>query len=166
MDDHAYRRKALEDALESRVMLLDGAMGTMIQQKNLSAADFGGPALDGCNEILVKTRPDVILDVHRAYLEAGADIVETDTFGATPIVLAEYQLADQAFELNRIAAQIARRAAEEFSRPGRLRFVAGSMGPTTRAITVTGGVTFDDLKLAFYEQARGLAEGGADLLLV
>jgi 5-methyltetrahydrofolate--homocysteine methyltransferase len=166
MDDHNYRRQALEDALQSRILVLDGAMGTMIQQKDLSAADFGGPALDGCNENLVKTRPDAILEVHRAYLQAGADIVETDTFGATPIVLAEYQLADQAFELNRTATQIARRAAEEFSRPGRLRFVAGSMGPTTRAITVTGGVTFEELKLSFYEQARGLAEGGADLLLV
>jgi 5-methyltetrahydrofolate--homocysteine methyltransferase len=161
-----HRRQALLDALDSRILILDGAMGTMIQQQNLSAADFGAPHLEGCNEVLVRARPEVILGIHRAYLEAGADIVETDTFGGTPLVLAEYGLAADARELNRLAAGLARQAADEFSKPGRPRFVAGSMGPTTRAISVTGNVTFDELKLTFYEQALGLLEGGADLLLV
>jgi len=149
-----------------RVLVLDGAMGTMLQQRLLTAADFGGAALEGCNEVLVRTRPDVVLDIHRRYFLAGADIVETDTFGATPLVLAEYGLADEAQELNRRAAELARQAAREFSRPGRPKFVAGSMGPTTRAITVTGGVTFPELREHYYVQAKGLVEGGADLLMV
>ncbi len=152
--------------MATRILVLDGAMGTMIQQRHLGPDDFGGAALDGCNENLVLTRPDVILDIHRAYYEAGADIVETDTFGATPLVLAEYGLEAQARLINSTAARIARQAAEEFSRPGRPRFVAGSIGPTTKAITVTGGVTFSELIGTFYEQAAGLIDGGADLLLV
>ena len=99
MTDRAQRRQALLDALASRIVVLDGAMGTMVQQKNLSAADFGGPALEGCNEVLVRTRPDVILDIHRAYLEAGSDIIETDTFGGTRIVLAEYHLENETASL-------------------------------------------------------------------
>jgi 5-methyltetrahydrofolate--homocysteine methyltransferase len=166
MTDQQYRRQAFEDALATRILVLDGAMGTMLQQRHLTAADFGGAALEGCNENLVRTRPDVILDIHRAYFEAGADMVETDSFGGTPLVLAEYGLADQALELNRRAAELARQAAAEFSRPGRLRFVAGSMGPTTKAISVTGGVTFAELQDSFYVQAQGLIEGGADVLLV
>jgi len=166
MNQAEDRRQALFDALESRIVVLDGAMGTMIQQQHLTAADFGGPQLEGCNEVLVRTRPEVILGIHRAYLEAGADVVETDTFGGTPIVLGEYSLAEEARALNRRAAELARQAAEEFSKPGRTRFVAGSMGPTTRAITVTGNVTFEELKQAFYEQAAGLVEGGVDILLV
>lgn len=141
-------------------------MGTMLQQQHLTAADFGGASLEGCNEVLVKTRPDVVLAIHRAYLEAGSDIIETDTFGGTPLVLAEYGLADEAAELNRAAAQLARQAAEEYSTPSRPRFVAGSIGPTTKAITVTGGVTFPELREHFRVQARALVEGGADLLLV
>ncbi|HXZ18309.1 MAG TPA: methionine synthase [Candidatus Acidoferrales bacterium] len=160
------RRNALLDALDSRILILDGAMGTMIQQQHLTAADFGGAQLEGCNEVLVRTRPDVILSIHRAYLEASADIIETDTFGGTPLVLGEYGLAAEARELNRGAAALARQAADEFSTPGRPRFVAGSMGPTTRAITVTGNVTFDELRQTFYEQAMGLLEGGADIFLV
>ena len=166
MTNAEIRRQALYDALESRILVIDGAMGTMLQQRHLTAADFGGPELEGCNENLVVTRPDVILDVHRAYFEAGADIVETDTFGGTSIVLAEYGLQDRAYELNRRAAELARQAAEQSSKPGRPRFVAGSIGPTTKAITVTGGVTFEELKRAFYEQAKGLIDGGADILLV
>src|SRR5215469_5594976 len=123
-------------------------MGTMLQQKSLTAADFGGPSLEGCNENLVRTRPDVVLDIHRKYFEAGADIVETNTFGGTPIVLAEYGLAAEALELNRLAALLARQAADEASKPGKPRFVGGSMGPTTKAITVTGGVTFEELRAA------------------
>ena len=166
MTNPQERRQALLEALESRILVLDGAMGTMVQQRHLTAEDFGGPALEGCNENLVVTRPDVILDIHRAYYESGADMVETDTFGATPLVLAEYGLQDQAHELNVAAARLARQAAAEFDKPGRPRFVAGSIGPTTKAITVTGGVTFPDLIHHFYVQAKGLVEGGADVLLV
>jgi len=146
--------------------VLDGAMGTMLQQRNLTAEDFGGAALEGCNENLVRTRPDVVLDIHRKYFEAGSDIVETNSFGGATIVLAEYGLAADAHLLNRRAAQLARQAADEFSTPGKPRFVAGSVGPTTKAITVTGGVTFEGLGEAYYAQAKGLVEGGVDLLLV
>ena len=156
----------LRELLRERILVLDGAMGTMIQQLNLMAADFGGAHLEGCNEHLVWSKPEAILSIHRKYLEAGSDIIETNTFGGSPIVLAEYQLQDQAFELNRAAAQLARRAADEFSTSSRPRFVAGSMGPTTKAITVTGGVSFAQLRDAYYEQARGLIEGGVDLLLL
>ncbi len=166
MRDLRSSEKALRELLAKRILVLDGAMGTMLQQRNLSAADFGGPALEGCNENLVVTRPDVVLDIHRKYFEAGADIVETDSFGGTPLVLAEYGLQAQAQELNRRAAELARQAAEEFSTPGRPRFVAGSMGPTTKAITVTGGVTFEGLLDSYSVQAKGLIEGGSDLLLV
>ena len=166
MTDREIRRQALLDALRSRIVVLDGAMGTALQQRNLGPEDFGGPELEGCNENLVITRPDVVLDIHRSYYAAGADMVETNTFGATPIVLAEYGLEDKALEINRRAAELARQAAEEFSRPGRPRFVAGSIGPTTKAITVTGGVTFSELREAFHAQAKGLVEGGADILLV
>ncbi|MGB8473851.1 MAG: homocysteine S-methyltransferase family protein, partial [Candidatus Acidiferrum sp.] len=158
--------KALRELLSERILVLDGAMGTMLQQRHLTAEDFGGPALEGCNENLVRTRPDVVLDIHRKYFEAGSDIVETNSFGGAPIVLAEYGLAADAHELNRRAAELARQAADEFSKPGRLRFVAGSVGPTTKAITVTGGVTFEGLGEAYYAQAKGLVEGGVDLLLV
>ncbi len=166
MNDFDIRQQALLDALETRILVLDGAMGTMVQQHQLTAADFGGPALEGCNENLVLTRPDVILDIHRAYFEAGADMVETDTFGGTPLVLAEYGLRDHAAELNTAAARLARQAAAEFSTPGRLRFVAGSIGPTTKAITVTGGVTFPQLVDHFYQQSKALVEGGVDVLLI
>ncbi|MCP5111889.1 MAG: dihydropteroate synthase, partial [bacterium] len=160
------RIEALRDALNSRVVVLDGAMGTMLQQWELGATDFGGPELEGCNENLVLTRPDVILDVHRAYLKAGADAVETDTFGGTPLVLAEYGIEEKAHQVNFEAARLARQAAEECSEAGRPRFVAGSMGPTTKAITVTGGVTFRELEQNFYVQAKGLTEGGAALLVL
>ncbi|MGC2752045.1 MAG: methionine synthase [Candidatus Acidiferrum sp.] len=158
--------KALRELLSERILVLDGAMGTMLQQRHLTAEDFGGAALEGCNENLVRTRPDVVLDIHRKYFEAGSDIVETNSFGGAPIVLAEYGLAADAHFLNKRAAELARQAADEFSKPGRPRFVAGSVGPTTKAITVTGGVTFDGLIEAYYAQAKGLVEGGVDLLLV
>src|SRR5271165_4976211 len=166
MRDLKESAKALRALLSERVLVLDGAMGTMLQQCDLKAADFGGAALEGCNENLVRTRPDVVLDIHRKYFAAGSDIVETNTFGGTPIVLAEYGLQAEAFELNKKAAELARAAAEEFSTAARPRFVAGSMGPTTKAITVTGGVTFEGLRENYYVQAKGLVEGGADLLLV
>jgi 5-methyltetrahydrofolate--homocysteine methyltransferase len=158
--------KALRELLSQRILVLDGAMGTMLQQRQLTATDFGGAALEGCNENLVRTRPDVVLDIHRKYFEAGSDVVETNSFGGAPIVLAEYGLEADAHELNRRAAELARQAAAEFSTPGEPRFVAGSMGPTTKAITVTGGVTFEQLREAYYVQAKGLVEGGADLLTV
>src|SRR6184192_1747627 len=158
--------RALRELLAERILVLDGAMGTMLQQRNLNAADFGGAALEGCNENLVRTRPDVVLDIHRKYFEAGSDIVETNSFGGAPIVLAEYGLAADAHLLNKRAAELARQAADEFSTPGKPRFVAGSVGPTTKAITVTGGVTFSELRETYYTQAKGLVEGGADLLLV
>jgi 5-methyltetrahydrofolate--homocysteine methyltransferase len=159
-------QKALRELLAERVVVLDGAMGTMLQQRNLYAADFGGPALEGCNENLVRTRPDVVLDIHRKYYEAGADIVETNSFGGTPLVLGEYDLQADAHELNKRAAELARQAAEEYSKPAKPRFVAGSMGPTTKAITVTGGVSFEGLCDSYYVQAKGLIEGGVDFLLV
>ncbi len=160
------RQQTLAQILEQRVLVLDGAMGTMLQQCNLTAADFGGAALEGCNENLNRTRPDVVQGIHRAYLEAGSDMVETNSFGGTPLVLAEYGLEAEAYELNVRAAQLARQAAADFSTGARPRFVAGSMGPTTKAITVTGGVTFRQLVEHFYLQAKGLVDGGADVLLV
>ena len=165
-DERLARRQALEDALSSRILLLDGAMGTMLQDRNLTAEDFGGPELEGCNENLVLTRPDVILDVHRAYYRAGSDIIETNTFGSGSVVLAEYDIADRAFEISKIAASLARQAAAEFDTPDRTHFVAGSMGPTTKSLTLTGGVSFQDLSDSYYQQSKGLVEGGADILLL
>src|SRR5215467_6650255 len=123
MRDFAHIAKTLTELMQQRVIVLDGAMGTMLQQRQLSAADFGGTALEGCNENLVRTRPDVLLDVHRKYLEAGADIIETNTFGSTPLVLGEYGLSADAYEISKRAAELARQAADEFSKPGRPRFV-------------------------------------------
>jgi 5-methyltetrahydrofolate--homocysteine methyltransferase len=158
--------KALRELLAERILVLDGAMGTMLQQRDLTAADFGGNTLEGCNENLVRTRPDVVLDIHRKYFAAGSDIVETNSFGSTPLVLAEYGLEAEAHYLSKRSAELARQAADEFSTPRKPRFVAGSMGPTTKAITVTGGVTFAGLLDSYYVQAKGLVEGGSDLLLI
>jgi len=160
------RTEELRALMAERILVLDGATGTMLQSKDLGADDFGGEEYEGCNEILVRTRPDVILDVHRAYLEAGADIIETNTFGGTPLVLAEYGLENEARDLNRRAAELAVTAAREFSAEARPRFVAGSIGPTTRAISVTGGITFSELVRTFGEQVRGLLEGGAEIIFV
>ncbi len=156
----------LEESLRERILVFDGATGTAIQAHNLTAEDFGGAHLDGCNENLVFTRPDVVLDIHRGYLTAGADIIETNTFGATSIVLAEYGLEDKVREINETAARLARQAAAEHSTTSRPRFVAGSIGPTTKAISVTGGVTFNQLVDIFHDQAAGLVAGGADILIV
>ena len=165
------RATQLKSLLQERIIVLDGAMGTAIQARDLGPEDFGGAEFEGCNEYLTLTRPQVIADIHRAYLEAGADVVETNTFGATSIVLAEYDLAHEARRINRVAAQLARQAADSTAAtaaaaPERPRFVAGSMGPTTKTISVTGGVTFDELSEAYREQALGLVEGGVDLLLL
>ncbi len=160
------RQQALAELLNQRVLVLDGAMGTMLQQRHLTAQDFGGAALEGCNEMLLVHRPDVVLDIHRAYLEAGSDMIETNSFNGARVSLAEYGQQAIAYEVNVTAARLARQAAAEFSTTARPRFVAGSMGPTTKAITVVGGITFSQLIDAYYEQARGLVDGGADVLLV
>ncbi|OLB00859.1 MAG: methionine synthase [Candidatus Rokubacteria bacterium 13_2_20CM_70_12] len=149
----------LRDALGQRILVLDGAMGTMIQEAGLTAADFGGAAYEGCNEHLTLTRPDVIRTIHAAYLEAGADIVSTNTFGCAPYVLGEYGLAERAYELSRAAARLAREVAGA-------RFVVGAMGPGTRSISVTRNVTFDEVREAYAVQARGLIDGGVDALLL
>ena len=157
------RSKDLIGLFAERILVIDGAMGTMIQQRNLTAKDFGGPDLEGCNENLVLTRPDVVRDIHAAYFAAGADIVETNSFGGTPFVLNEYGLGAKAEEINEAAARVAREAAKTFPGP---RFVAGSMGPTTKTITVTGGITFPELVENFRRQALGLLRGGVDALLL
>jgi 5-methyltetrahydrofolate--homocysteine methyltransferase len=166
MTTRADRIKLLNELLAERIVVLDGAFGTSVQAMNLSAADFGGPQLEGCNENLVRTRPDAIRKMHDGFLEAGADIIETASFGATSVVLGEYGLQDRAHEINLLAARIAREAADAFSTPAKPRFVAGSMGPTTKSISVTGGITFDQLADSYQVQAEGLLEGGADLLIV
>src|SRR5258707_958137 len=158
--------KALRDLLSQRILVLDGAMGTMLQQCNLTAEDFGGAALEGCNENLVRTRPDVVLDIHRKYFDAGSDIVETNSFGSAPIVLAEYGLGADAHILSHRAAELARQAADEFTTTAKPRFVAGSIGPTTKSLTLTTGLKFEDISDAYYVQAKGLVHGGVDLLLV
>ncbi|NNU89550.1 methionine synthase [Anoxybacillus sp. CHMUD] len=152
--------------LEKKILIIDGAMGTMIQAANLTADDFGGEAYEGCNEYLTLTAPHVISHIHEAYFAAGADIVETNTFGATRIVLDEYNLGHLALELNIEAAKLAKRAAEKYTTSDHPRFVAGSMGPTTKTLSVTGGATFAELISSYEEQARGLLLGGVDLLLL
>ncbi|MCI0793508.1 MAG: methionine synthase [Chloroflexi bacterium] len=164
--DTESRIDRLKSLLKERILVVDGAMGTSIQDRNLGPDDFGGPEYEGCNEYLVLTRPEVIAGIHQEFLDAGADILETDTFGATPVVLEEYNLAHLARRINREAAQLARGLADEASTPEKPRFVAGSMGPTTKSISVTGGITFDEMSASYQEQALGLVEGGVDLLLL
>ncbi|HEY9837286.1 MAG TPA: homocysteine S-methyltransferase family protein, partial [Vampirovibrionales bacterium] len=147
------------------VIVFDGAMGTSLQFQNLTADDFGGKDFEGCNEYLVYTKPEAVKIVHRGFLEAGADVIETDTFGGTSIVLAEYDLGDRAYELNKMAAELAKGVAAEYSTPEKPRFVAGSIGPGTKLPTL-GHIEFDTLKNAFSEQAEGLIDGGVDLLIV
>jgi 5-methyltetrahydrofolate--homocysteine methyltransferase len=166
MSTSPERLTALDDILERRVLVLDGAMGTMLQQRQLSAADFGGAAFEGCNENLTRTRPDVVLEIHRAYYAAGSDIVETNTFNCDHISLGDYGLESDVYELNVAAARLAKQAAGEWSTPQKPRFVAGSMGPTNKSITVVGGVTFPQLIDVYYERARGLLDGGVDILLL
>ncbi|MGQ4648003.1 methionine synthase [Lyngbya aestuarii] len=150
---------------ERPVLVFDGAMGTSLQMQDLTAEDFGGPEYEGCNEYLVHTKPEAVEKVHRRFLEVGADVIETDTFGAASIVLAEYNLADQAYYLNHQAAQLAKRVAAEFSTPEKPRFVAGSIGPTTKLPTL-GHIDFDTMQASFAEQAQGLYDGGVDLFIV
>lgn len=159
-------KKLIQEQVQTKILLLDGAMGTMLQAENLTAADFGGEELEGCNEYLSITHPEIIQKIHERYLAAGADIIETNTFGATSIVLDEYGLSTLAYKLNKESAQIAVKASEKFSTDEWPRYVAGSMGPTTKTLSVTGGTTFEVLRTAYEEQALGLIDGGVDLLLV
>ncbi|MBU9713936.1 methionine synthase [Evansella tamaricis] len=155
-----------EQQLKKKILVFDGATGTMFQQANLTAEDFGGGEYEGCNEYLNIISPEVVEKVHFQYLEAGSDMIETNTFGATRIVLDDYDLGDEAEEINYQSALLARKVADQFSTPDWPRFVAGSMGPTTKAISVTGGVTFDQLIDNYEEQVRGLLRGGVDVLLL
>lgn len=147
------------------VIVFDGAMGTNLQVQNLTPEDFGGAKYEGCNEYLVHTKPSAVETVHRGFLEAGADVIETDTFGGTSVVLAEYDLADQAYYLNKTAAELAKRVANEYSTPEKPRFVAGSMGPGTKLPTL-GHIDYDTLEQAFCQQAEGLFDGGVDLFII
>jgi 5-methyltetrahydrofolate--homocysteine methyltransferase len=179
----AHRATLLRDALSRRILIMDGAMGTMIQGYGLGEDDFRGERfrghdhpLQGANDLLSVTRPDIIGAIHGRYLDAGADLIETNTFNANRISLADYGLADAAREVNRAAAEVARAAADaaEAREPGRPRWVLGALGPTTRSCSISPdvgdpgarNVTFDQLVLAYGEQARGLLEGGADVLMV
>ncbi|MGM1044693.1 MAG: methionine synthase [Bacillota bacterium] len=159
-------KPSLQEVLKERILILDGAMGTMIQQEDLSPQDFGGDDLDGCNEMLVLNRPDVIQSIHELYLEAGADLIETNTFGATSVVLAEYDVPQLAREINLEAARLALAAVAKYSTPEKPRYVVGAMGPTTKTLSVTGGVTFLELVESYEEQAIALIEGGVDALLL
>lgn len=171
----------LEKLLQKRILVLDGAMGTMIQRHALTEDDFRGErfahhscSLKGNNDLLCLTRPDIILDIHRQYLEAGADIIETNTFSSTRIAQADYMLESIVYDLNVAAASLARRAADEFSSAEKPRFVAGAIGPTNKTASISPdvnnpgfrSVTFDELAEAYYEQVKGLVDGGVDILLV
>jgi 5-methyltetrahydrofolate--homocysteine methyltransferase len=160
----------LLDALAERVLVFDGAMGTQIQAADLAPEDFclpngDGRVLDGCNELLVLTRPEVIEGIHRAYLEAGADLVETNTFGATSIVLGEYGIPELDQEICLAAARVARRAADATSTPGRPRFVVGALGPGTKLVSL-GQTTWEELEGTYGRGFLGLLEGGADALML
>jgi 5-methyltetrahydrofolate--homocysteine methyltransferase len=152
-------------AARERVVIFDGGMGTGLQARGLTADDFGGPDLEGCNELLVVTRPDVIADIHAAYFEAGADVIETDTFGAFGVPLAEYDIAERSHELNLAAARLAKEVASGYATAERPRWVAGSIGPGTKAPSL-GQIPFAELRDLYEVQVRGLLEGGVDLLLI
>lgn len=152
----------LTELLNERIVIIDGGMGTSIDDYNLSEIDFGAKKYEGCNEYLVITRPDIIEEIHLAYLEAGADIIETNTIGGNSIVLAEYGLESRTREINCQAAKIAKKAARKYPD----RFVAGAIGPTTKSIIVTGDITYDEMKENYYQQALGLLEGECDLFLI
>ena len=178
----AYTRaNELPEILKQRIAIIDGAMGTMIQRYKLTEADYRGERfkdhpkdLKGNNELLQFTRPDVLRESHAGYLEAGADIIETNTFGATSVAQEDYGLAEHAREMNVAAARIAKEVALQHSTPDKPRFVAGALGPTPRTASISPDVNdpgarnidFDALRAAYYEQASGLLEGGCDLFLV
>jgi len=176
-------KPSISELLKSRILVLDGAMGTMIQRHKFSEEDYRGERfkdysqpLQGNNDLLSITQPEAILDIHRKYFEAGADIAETNTFSSTSIAMADYAMEDLVYELNFASAKLARQAANEFTAKNqdKPRFVAGSMGPTNRTASMSPDVNdpgyravhFDELKEAYLEQIKGLMDGGADLLLV
>lgn len=158
----------IEQEASKRILILDGATGTAIQKYRLMSSDFGGEKFDGCNEHLVKTRPDIVEEIHNRYLQAGADIIETNSFGSTPLVLEEYALGHEAYNLNFLSAQIAKRCAENFTtnNPSKPRFVAGSIGPTTKMLSISHGITFDQLVDNYFTQVKGLFDGGVDYFLI
>jgi len=182
MNRIAYTRAArLPELMQNRILVLDGAMGTMIQRYKLTEADYRGARfadhgkdLKGNNELLQFTRPEVITEIHEQYLAAGADIIETNTFGATSVAQEDYDLAPLAYEMNVVAARLARAACDKFSTPDKPRFAAGALGPTPRTASISPDVNdpgarnidFEQLRVAYYEQAKGLMEGGCDLFLV
>ncbi len=159
------RSQAFLDATRQRVVVFDGAMGTGIQQLGLGPDDFGGEALEGCNELLVVTRPDVIRQLHAEYLDVGVDVIETDTFGAFGVPLAEYDIAERTYELNVAAARLAAEVAADYSTPNRPRWVSGSVGPGTRFASL-GQIRFAELRDLYTEQCRGLLDGGVDLIII
>ena len=175
------RATQLPAILAKRIVILDGAMGTMIQRFKLNEEQYRGDRfkdfhrdIKGNNELLSLTRPDVIRDIHERYLAAGADLIETNTFGATTIAQADYDMADLAYEMNLASARIARQACDKYSTPEHPRFVAGAVGPTPKTASISPdvndpgarNVTFEELRAAYYEQVKGLVEGGSDVLLV
>ena len=175
------RAQALPAILEKRIAILDGAMGTMIQRFKLSEADYRGERfkdftkdVKGNNELLSLTRPDVIRDIHEGYLAAGADMIETNTFGATTIAQEDYHMADLALEMNRASAALARAACDKFSTPDKPRYAVGALGPTPKTASISPDVNdpgarnvdFESLRKAYYEQTQALVEGGVDVLLV
>ena len=175
------RAQALPAILEKRIAILDGAMGTMIQRFKLTEADYRGERfkdfakdVKGNNELLSLTRPDVIRDIHQGYLAAGADMIETNTFGATTIAQEDYKMADLAIEMNRASAALARAACDKFSTPDKPRYVVGALGPTPKTASISPDVNdpgarnvdFETLRKAYYEQTQALVEGGVDVLLV
>ena len=157
MTARVERTRTLEELLAERILIIGGPYGTYIHGRELSAEDYGGAHYDGCPEQLNVTRPDVIADAHRGYLEAGADIISTNTFGGGSIVLAEYGLQDRVRELNEAAARLAVGIAAQHATPGRPRFVAGNMGPTTKSLSLTGGISFEGMADVFHDWAAGQA---------
>lgn len=157
---------SLQDALQNRILILDGAMGTMIQNANLSPEDWEKEDYEGCNEYLNLIKPELITSIHEKYLQAGSDIIETNTFGGAPFVLDEFSLGSLAYEINKQGAILAKNACLKYSTDDKPRFAVGAIGPTTKMLSVTGGITFDKLAEEYYLQVIGLIDGGVDALLI